>query len=599
MSRNRKILWGYFFVTGLLTAIVFLNPRVIIMGLLLGVVPGLIFYIAPSLFFYSLILTGLIFLLRPVGKLRWGLAPLILACVGFFIPYSANQATFDKVREFTKDDIDVTGPIELGGSIAFIRSSNSTRNDDRECDRLCLRLLYNGAVERVLVGGHVKRNEDDFVGSHSAENFPTTAYFIEARNSCPPGPKRPSAVNQRILLGDCLMSEEATIADAEIIYVTEPVTGPRTFALVASRKLDDAAVFAKRTRIIKKAEDRLQTLYQKTETTSEPLLYPLLLGGIGHGSGGGISSSNPQMTIGFLRDDVVQNDLRRIKFTDDRRIFGVFADPVKVPLDEAETEVRALILKALLSKEPEKQIGHDFFPHYLASFTGRNLDRTPGQDLTPTQEDIDLVVLALKDERITSTFTVLRDFNKKLEPIPDELIEAMANRLLNTPDQKDMVWTLSASIGALPEGRAAIISDQILAMFQHAELGPMAWPAVARLGDGDPDAAQRYVSAFWTWYRINKTNRAVTRQDLPRGPLIGLCLMKEKAYSVRDELLEILRHIDNERISDPIIKVLVNMGAVSDLKREYKGTDRWSQISTAIWKKKSNENNTPKFCGLS
>ncbi len=332
MSKALKIWGGFLFVTGLLTAIVFLEPTAIIMGLFLGVVPGLILYVAPSIFLYSILLTALIFLLRPVGKLRWALAPLILACVGFYIPYSANQATFNKVRELTKDDIDVASPIELGSSIALIRSSNPFRNDHGECKSLCLRLLYNGAVERVLVGTHSKRIEDASVGWHDAENFPLTAYFIETRDTCPPGPKRPSTVNQRILLGECLMSEQATIADAETIYVTEPVTGPRTFALVASRKLGDAAVFAKRTRVIRKTEDRLQTLFQKTETTAEPLFYPVLFGVIGHGSGAGISGSNAQTTLGFLRDDVVQNDLQRFKWADERRIFGDFDEPVKAPL---------------------------------------------------------------------------------------------------------------------------------------------------------------------------------------------------------------------------------------------------------------------------
>ncbi|TQV76089.1 hypothetical protein [Denitrobaculum tricleocarpae] len=574
--------------------IVLLSPTLIVVGLFLFVIPGLILYAAPSVFFYSLALTLLVLVLRPVGKLRWGLAPALLAFVSFYIPFSNNQETYKRVEQLTRDDVDVETPIKLSGTLALITSRTATfrRSDENNCNRLCQRLLYNGAVDRVMVGVHRKQSDDDFVGTSTTDDTLTTVYFIEKRETCPLNPDTESAVTQRILLGECIVSEGGRLSDAEIIYVTEPVTERRRFKLSARFNLGAVAVSARRKRVIERTDNGYRTLFQTTETKAEPLSHPLILTGIGHGGG------SLQMSLGFLRSEFVQNDLQAFAYHEEPRIFGAVTDPVKAPFIGARSEAREFVRRAVLSRGAARQAGHDFFPHYLASFRDRNLDSTPGQDLTPTQDDVDLVLLALKDERITPGFG-LRRFNEKLSPVPDELIAAMADRILNTPDQTNVVRSLSTAIGALPAGQGAIISDQILEIFQNDELRSIAWEAVARLGDGEPDAAVYYVSAFRAWYGRNKTKQNLSREDLPRGALIGICLMEERAFSVKDDLLEILRDTESAQISYPIIKALVNMGAVEELKREYEETERWERVLNAIRVKKLYEDKYQKFCGLS
>lgn len=560
-------------VTGALTGVLFVSPQLIVLGYFLLFLPGVILDATPSVFSYSLFLTGLLHILRPLGKVRWGLAPLVLACAGILIPYAGNLETSKKIQELTNDDIDVANPIRVGRTIALVKSAfgGHLRNDSARCDSLCQRLLYDGLAERVLVGAYQKYDNREFGIYPTFADLPATAYFIKPRDVCPSGPETLSTVSQRVAGGDCLVSEEANLAEAETVYITEQLERPRRYALGDRYNPGVAAVSATRKRIIEKTEDGYTTLYQKTEAKAEPLIYPLLFAGIWHGD------SSLNLSLGFLREDVVLNDLRYFRRDEEPRIFGVIPAAVKPPATKAGKDARALVLKALRSEGPEKQAGHDFFKHYLAAFSPRD------QDLTPSKEDIDVVILALMDERITAGFRGLWSFNRKLESVPDALVEAMANRILSTPDQRDVVESLAAVIGDLPEGKAAGISGQILEMSQLESLSHFAWKAIARLGDGDPRAAEHYLAALQAWRGKKPPISGQVGFDTPKGPLVGLCRMGEKARGVKDDLLRILKFTNDTRLSQFIIEALLNMGAEADLRREFEQKEeRWPQIANAI-----------------
>lgn len=564
---------------GVLTTLVLIQPDFIVLGYLLLVIPGLILNFAPSVFFYSLVITILVFLLRPVGRVRFWLSPALVAVVSFSIPFTFNQPTFDKARELTQNDVEVTNPIEITGTLALLKAARYGQG--RECNSLCLRLLYDGRAERVLVGHYRSRDGDSFTDPD------VTAYFLEKRDFCPAAPVVLDTVSQRMASGDCLVSDEAKLEDAEVLYVTGPVSQAAShgrYVLTHRFRIEVAAVSAVRKQIIQKTEAGYETLYQKTQTTAEPLSYPLFLGGIMHGGG------SLDISLGFLRDREVTNSLQHFEREDELRIFGVKLDSVATPVKETAEDARALVLRALSHDGPDVQAGHDFFRHYLESFSHRK------QDWTPVQADVEVVLKALKDERITNGFWGLGTFYRKLDSPPDALIEAMVDRILNQPEQKYVVEALSKVIGGLPEGKAAVISAQLLEILENEQLNRAAWRAVARLGDGDPRAVEHYLSKLQAWRGGDTPMSRQIQFETWRGSLVGLCRLGRNALAAKEDLLKILRRDDNVQVTWLVIEALINMGVSKGLKEEFQETQLWPVISHSILNAKRHASGSPEIC---
>lgn len=563
----------------MMTLAVVIEPALIALGYAALILPGLILGSIPFVFCYSLAITILLLILRPAGRLRWVIAPLLVASAALYMPHRFNQATYSKVEAMTQDDTDVTEPIEFGDSIALITAplpAYRTPDQANRCDRLCQRLLYNGAAKRVMVGYYRELDPETLPAT------PITAYYIEKRNACPSGLKTTYAVSRRIAAGECLMSEETTIGKAESLYITEQLAPPEHTASARFYGLEIAAVSARRKRILTKADGGYRTLFQRTETKAEPLIQPLLFGGV--------ANHGLAMQVGFLRREIVRNDFRKFRNADEPRIFGAAAAAVENPRDEASTAEMAFIRKALSSDGSEKQAGHDRFAHYLGSFD-------PNQKKTPIQADIDLVTMALKDPRVTA-FRDLWSFNKRLAPVPDELVRAMAERILNTPGQNDVVERLSKAIGDLPRGKAAVVSAQLEKIFQNEKLRHLAPGAVSRLGDGNPRAGKYYLPAIEAWqaYIARKGNE---RHEVPTGSLIGVCLMGERASEARDVLFRIAGDI-KDKVRPPyllVIDALLNMGAEDDLRWELGQKAFWSQIEAAIGDRRHAAETNRVFCG--
>ena len=297
------------------------------------------------------------------------------------------------------------------------------------------------------------------------------------------------------------------------------------------------------------------------------------------------------MSLGFIRKRAVLNDLRGFERHEETRLFGILARAVRAPADGKETDVKTLLLQALADKRSEKHAGHDLFQHFLRSFC-------PGeQNLTPTSEDIDVVLMGLRDERVTSILSLnLTRFYNKLQPIPDELIEAMANRILSTPDQEGVVANLSHAIGYLPEGRIAVISAQIQEMMRQEALSRLTWHAIARLSDGDPQAVEHYRSALRPWIGKELPDAEADGDDFLRGSLVGLCRMGTNALDAKDDLLHLLKGSKNRKLSRRLISALLSMGAEDDLRQEFESGKRWGQVEQVMKFRKQAEAKNGSYC---
>jgi hypothetical protein len=270
-------------------------PGLVLAGLLFGILPGLILAISPNLMLYVLPWWGLRELILK-GASRAGLTPAsdlgtrmlrrsagllvlpVLAVPAILLPSTINERLQNRVAALRAEDQSSTGPIELPTTIKLISNHEfDWRSKKPNCDTLCQRLLYNGAVTRVI------RVNDAYRAAR--------AFWIERRAECPPPPiersmerwpndpplmrgeKHVDPVRARISQGECLISGDAKADDPSVtILLRTPKRGMSIYDRPWSLDPDD--ITAHRLEILS-ADGR--TIYRRTEVTVQLLVAPLLI----------------------------------------------------------------------------------------------------------------------------------------------------------------------------------------------------------------------------------------------------------------------------------------------------------------------------------
>jgi hypothetical protein len=244
-TKDRDLANKYFLrflgVTGVATIIVLVMPASVVIGMLLGGLPGLFLMIAPTLFMYLAPWWGLKWLVLKLGIIAgfdaasWPLrctaillpiAPILLAA--FKIPAMINAPREQEIVQLQASDVKPAGIIKLPATVA-IELPASSRSDFRRrelrpsCEALCLRLLYNGAVSRVIAAARFPDGRIEQV-----------SFRIERRDQCPE-PELPyklitwlgegnngpygiaGNVQARIAAGECLVRDAGRIEEADAI----------------------------------------------------------------------------------------------------------------------------------------------------------------------------------------------------------------------------------------------------------------------------------------------------------------------------------------------------------------------------------------------
>ncbi len=281
---------------GLAALVVMAYPITAVFGLFLGVLPGIILGLAPSLFIYFVVWGALRWLLLALGavvglgpvswQLRWttNLVPVaILIVAAFAIPRMINAPREQEIAQLQATDVEPSGVIKLPAVVAIELpkfSHGGRRGEGPYCEALCLRLLYNDIVSRVIAVARWPDGTTELAG-----------YRVERRDQCPkpdlprtpivwpgehlaagPRPKQIDArIQARIADGECLVRDTGRVEDAgTIISVRNVKPGLNVFRGPWNLWLD--TVNADRLEV---AEADGRVLYRRTEINAALLAEPL------------------------------------------------------------------------------------------------------------------------------------------------------------------------------------------------------------------------------------------------------------------------------------------------------------------------------------
>jgi hypothetical protein len=293
MSRGFAIYLG---CTGALALLAIAVPGLVLIGYFAGILPGLILGSAPTLFLYSipwwvlreLLLRGSSAVVKPQSDagnktVRWTAgvaAALILIAPAIMVPRALNAPIERAAAELRADDRDTARPLALPPVIGIVtRGTYEWVGETPKCTTLCQRLLYNGAVSRIIAG----------------DTIPPTivrAFWIERRTEPCPKPPIDShdvffpddykskknnpvvVVRERTAAGECIIQGPGKFDEASLLisYLqikkgVSPFDAPWALALdtVSATRLE-----------ITQADG--QILYRRTEVKTEPLSVPLAVG---------------------------------------------------------------------------------------------------------------------------------------------------------------------------------------------------------------------------------------------------------------------------------------------------------------------------------
>lgn len=427
---NTGIGWGlnigFLLILGVLSFVALAIPKLVIFGLFLGRVPGLILIIAPSLFIY---LTQASLMAPLVRGLRIKFAPLVslilvvgLGCAqSFWIDWDV----WEKYREAKYSEVPLRA---VGGefkSIAVLGDDGSTPGNgdvsEMLCGSICQRLLYNGGAQEVMVA------EPLTYGRTLNEKTQTAVFYIKKGRSCEEigvtGHENSTntltlnGVSARMASGECLVKDYGEISEADaVLSIASETSGNHeydNFWNINRKRMK----FLKIELLTRNPEGKLEPASRFISLKAEPLLPPLTVAPIIGGSGGNLYAKS-----GFARRKI---DLCNDNFCDTK-------DPTESVLNAmlgsymSEPLVPEALDSSLAEMLNDPSVGSEeisrAFEYYLRDFSY-------GRKMEISSKDQELIVLSLRDLRITGVFSnfdgVLQVLKKELKKtkIPDALLE--------------------------------------------------------------------------------------------------------------------------------------------------------------------------------
>jgi hypothetical protein len=212
-----------------------------------------------------------------VGLWHNGAAAVLVVIVVVGVPTAYNAFYRHERQALVSGDIAWTGSLTHTKTLAILTDAPEDPNwyDRKECGPLrCRALLYHHAVDAVLVAFPPP------IGDRLNAAMRVTRYRLDHRTWCPPIEHMDERRHGRNLdqlaaaaAGECLISEPATLGDADVI-VLDQTFAPRRIAL----DIPTEGVTGERIAIYVRAGDRWREVYRKTSIGGADWSIPLRVG---------------------------------------------------------------------------------------------------------------------------------------------------------------------------------------------------------------------------------------------------------------------------------------------------------------------------------
>ncbi len=273
----------FYVITGILGLLSIFVPDLITMGLYLFVVPGVLLAVSPSLFVLTFILRTLRALLKRFSvpfPLIASIGLIVALCYAVALAY--NAPTQKMVEELTAHDVITQRPIPVSGTVALLGLHYfNNRNNKWQylCNDMCMKLLYNGAAKKILIG------PADDIDNRKPRDTKLQSFFIEKRDVCPTplldwsnSNDTTQALMERIMHGECLITSDGDISEANIVISDKTVhRSPYISDKLKNWYLNLDSLTARRFEVIRVSPQGQEVLEQRTQTRSMPLFVPLVI----------------------------------------------------------------------------------------------------------------------------------------------------------------------------------------------------------------------------------------------------------------------------------------------------------------------------------
>ena len=337
--------------------------RIIYILAVLALLPGVIFYVmiltvivlwmpalalgySPMIFLCSTsVRIAFNLLQRRIASipLNGAISACLVLAVLTAISVAANQKNYQTIEAVQAGDKKVASPVTLPDTMALFtyewNGFRELRAKDVTCEELCQRLLYNGAVKRVMVGDIPPVDSKDM-------DSPVKFFYIARQESCPKAPVRefgsfwegdpaskarfdvrnPTPVKLRIAAGECLLSGTAPLREAGMILADWDVKR-RPDAVPGESIFDRDTVSARRIELLRNDAGKFSVIERRTQVEAVVLVTPLIIGISGEFSP---VSSYPRVLTKPVRQELYDDSIWLTTNTTSeyRRLFG---DAVRLP----------------------------------------------------------------------------------------------------------------------------------------------------------------------------------------------------------------------------------------------------------------------------
>lgn len=415
-------------------------PQMVVVGIFLFLVPGYILMASTSLFLYGVLAYLILWTFNGGGFKTFFITISAIAIPALWFPYHINEYLLkSQIDEITSTDKNISEPIELNSSIAFI-TTNPTGNNG--CAELCRNLLINNAVETVGVAA-IPSFEIEKTDLYSA------AFYKLKSQKCvyetPPAE-----------LQSCFESNFENLEKANHIVVSENFKGmfPKDFTARNSQRYS----------IYEFIDNTPSLIFRVSEVQYKKAIYPFIYG---TWIGSGTSFPTRREFFGL------ENIFNRFEYSDLVKPQRLFGKKALTQNEISKVNDKEFLLENLSKGSGDKTELQQKFRKY---FAGIALDRWT----KPSSEETSIVLQALSDQRIDD-FEFLGSYIKINNNASQPIMRALLNRMAQEQDNEILIDELSKALLKADFKSINYIGEEIQHIAEDRNLRDKLWGVISSL----------------------------------------------------------------------------------------------------------------------